>query len=102
MILVNELSSSEHQLVYVMFSMIRNLHARSFYLVFCLFTRFIICFFYREMYLYYGVFFIISEDSSILNTSTLNKVVAKTLELFPNPTKLLVGCTFLEVDWKPS
>ena len=47
-------------------------------------------------------FFIISEDSSILNNSTLNKVVAKTLELFPNPTKLLVGCTFLEVDWKPS
>ena len=37
------------------------------------------------------MFFIISEDSSILNSSTLNKVVAKTLALFPNRTKLLVG-----------
>ena len=37
------------------------------------------------------MFFIVSEDSSILNSSTLNKVVAKTLALFPNHTKLLVG-----------
>lgn len=82
MILVNELSSSEHQLVNVMFSMIRNLHARSFYLVFI--VSFHVSF--TEKCTCIAVFFIISEDSSILNTSTLNKVVAKTLELFSNPT----------------
>ena len=74
MILVNELSSSEHQLVYVM----------SFYTFHNMFLL-------QRNVPVLRCFVIISEDSSILNTSTLNKVVAKTLELFPNPTKLLVG-----------
>ena len=50
-------------------------------------------FFYRETYLYCGVF-IINQDSSILNSSTLSKIVAKKLALFPNHTKLLVGAPY--------
>ena len=70
--------------------MIRNLCARSFHLVFIVFFMFYNISFTEKLSCI-AVFFIINQDSSILNSSTLNKVVAKKLALFPNHTKLLVG-----------
>lgn len=70
--------------------MIRNLCARSFHLVFIVFFMFYNISF-TEKLACIAVFFIINQDSSILNSSTLSKIVAKKLALFPNHTKLLVG-----------
>lgn len=73
--------------------MIRNLCARSFHLVFIVFFMFYNISF-TEKLTCIAVFFIINQDSSILNSSTLSKIVAKKLALFPNHTKLLVGAPY--------
>ena len=70
--------------------MIRNLCARSFHLVFIFFFMFYNISF-TEKLTCIAVFFIINQDFSIHNSSTLSKIVAKKLALFPNHTKLLVG-----------
>ena len=73
--------------------MIRNLCARSFHLVFIVFFMFYNISF-TEKLTCIAVFFIINQDSSILKSSTLSKIVAKKLALFPNHTKLLVGAPY--------